>query len=250
METNEQVNFHQHRNSRRYLWALILVAAGVVMLGHNLGYVNDYLYHILISWQMLLIVIGVVSLFTRSLIAGIVLLATGLYFLLPRIMDVNMETINTYWPALLILVGLIILLRRRTEKKWPGWRRYRRCSHPHAVMSGGVEDGFVTADVSFGASKHIVLDPVFRGADIDCSFGSVILDLRSTSLGAPETYIDVDCSFGGAEFYIPSHWNVVVLANNSFGGCEDKRHLSRDIDFEHKLIIRGDISFSGLTIKS
>jgi predicted membrane protein len=250
METKEQVNFHPQRyKSGKYVTALTLVAAGVIMLGHNMGYVSDFVFHTLISWRMLLVVIGVFFLLKRNLIPGLVFLAIGAYFMLPHILGIDGALTRNYWPVFLILFGLLVLFHRHTGRGWHG-RRKPDFHHPQAVLSGGVKDGFVTAEVRFGSSKHIVLDPVFRGADIDVSFGTAILDLRSTTLEAPETYVDVDCSFGGVEIYIPSHWNVVMLADNTFSGCEDKRHLSREIAFEHKLVIRGDITFSGLQIKS
>ena len=40
-----------------------------------------------------------------------------------------------------------------------------------------------------------------------------------------------------------------MKADNSFGGCTDHRWISQGIDYEHKLIVRGDISFSGIEIK-
>ena len=37
------------------------------------------------------------------------------------------------------------------------------------------------------------------------------------------TYIDLDCSWGGVEIYVPSDWKVVFKCNAFFGGCDDKR---------------------------
>ncbi|MCD7914354.1 MAG: cell wall-active antibiotics response protein [Tannerellaceae bacterium] len=176
------------------------------------------------------------------------LLITGGYFLLPQVTDINQEWIHTFWPGIFILVGLLILFKKRRyrphwKNKYKGKERLEECV---------TVDGFINSEVSFGGVHQIVLDPVFKGAKINNSFGSTVLDLRKTTLEASETYIDMECSFGSIELLIPSHWNVIVETDTSFSGVSDKRRSPMDnqIDFDHKLIIRGDISFSGLEIKS
>jgi predicted membrane protein len=246
MEADKFSNFHKHSRLNTLIIAGMLIIAGGLILGHNLGWISDYVYHIVISWQMLLIAFGVASLIKRNLIGGLILMAVGLYFLLPSIISMEGKWIHAYWPVFLILAGIILLFRKRCPNHF--WHRHW-CGERKSTRTDKVEDGFVTIDISFGSTRHIVLDPVFRGADIDVSFGSVALDLRRTTLGAPETYIDIDASFGGVELLVPEHWNLFVKSDNSFGGLEDRRHLAQEIDYEHKLIIRGDISFSGVEIK-
>ncbi|MDR2496595.1 MAG: cell wall-active antibiotics response protein, partial [Tannerellaceae bacterium] len=127
------------------------------------------------------------------------------------------------------------------------WRD--RHGHKRGEVKEKVDDGYVSIGVSFGSTKTIVVDPVFKGAEISVSFGSAILDLKRTVLEAAETYVDIDCTFGSVELRIPSGWYVVVMSDNSFGGCEDKRWISQGVDYDHKLIVRGDISFAGIEIK-
>lgn len=38
-----------------------------------------------------------------------------------------------------------------------------------------------------------------------------------------ETYIDLDCSWGGVELHIPADWQVRIECSCFCGGCEDKR---------------------------
>jgi hypothetical protein len=246
METNKHSDFHRHLRVNNFMFAAALVAAGAVILGHNLKYITDDVYHILISWPMIPIVLGLAFLIKRNLVVGVILLLAGSYFLLPRLPGVGGEWIHTYWPVFLIIVGIALLFRRR--KHVPLWSHHWH-GKGEKKSTEKVENGFVTIDMSFGSTRQIVLDPVFRGADIDISFGSVVLDLRRTKLEATETYIDIDCSFGGMELLIPSHWHLVIVSDNSFGGYDDKRRLSQEIDYDHRLVIRGDISFSGVEIR-
>ncbi|MDR0538654.1 MAG: cell wall-active antibiotics response protein [Tannerellaceae bacterium] len=240
-------HYHHHHGLGTTVLAILLIIAGLTMLGHNLGWINNDVYRIIMSWPMILIAMGVLSFFKRQHIAGIIFVSIGSYFLLFRIIGIEGDQMRHYWPIMLVFIGITLIFRRHHHRHIRPWTRFRTCRHGDAKEK--VEDGFVTLDVSFGSTKTIVMDPVFRGADIDCSFGSVSLDLKRTVLEAPETIIDIDISFGGAELRLPSSWYVVVQSNNSFGGCEDKRWLSGEIDYEHKLIIRGNLSFSGIEIK-
>jgi hypothetical protein len=249
METSKRVTFHQHGRLNKFITALTLVVAGFVILAHNMGAVSDYVFRIIISWQMLLVVLGITSLLKRNLLPGGILLGVGIYFLLPRIISAESALLTNYWPVFLILLGVIILFHRN---KRPWYRRQHHRIHSNGTTrrTEHITDGFVKVDINFGNSRHIVLDPVFRGADLDVAFGSITLDLRRTSLEAPETYIDVDCSFSGVEIFVPPHWSLFSEMDNTFGSSEDKRYVNQEIDTEHKLIIRGDITFGSLEIKN
>jgi predicted membrane protein len=238
---------HWRHTVNAIVTALVFIVAGGMLLGRNLGLVPGYVFHIVVSWQMLLIVLGLSSLIKRNLTTGFVLLAVGTFFLIPALTGVEKEWFRTYWPVIFIIIGVVLLFKRRNFKhhvecKW---------NNEHITSEElSSEDGFVKTNVSFGSARYIVLDPVFRGADIDVSFGSVTLDLRKTSLAEPQTYLDIDCAFSGVDLFIPSHWNVQVETDSVLSECKDKRHISQTIDYEHKLIVKGDLAFSGIVIKN
>ncbi|MDR0891121.1 MAG: cell wall-active antibiotics response protein [Mediterranea sp.] len=225
--------------------ALVFILVGLLFLGRNLGWVNDELFHAIVSWQTLLIVIGVVQLIKRHFWGGLILIVVGGYFLLPVPYG-----LSTYWPVVLIVVGLFILSHLWRGK---GWHDHRHCHHQFDAErkeETTTQDGFVRSDVAFGTSKHIVLDPVFRGAALNVSFGSILLDLRRTQLVEQTTYINADASFAGIEIYVPSDWDVKSEVHNTLSGVDDKRYPSPQTDHEHQLVIRGNLSFSGIEIKN
>ena len=112
------------------------------------------------------------------------------------------------------------------------------------------EDGFIVSDNTFGSVQQIVLDPVFRGARLRNAFGGTVLDLRRSKLEAPQTFIDIDCTFGGVEIYLPSDWNLLTQIDAFIGGCDDKRYNSSvEIDKEHILIVRGKSLSEVLSLK-
>lgn len=154
-----------------------------------------------------------------------------------------------YWPVALIIIGIGLLFKRNRHRSFQN-----RCNSGRPECSKEEfrsEDGFVVSENIFGSIQQIVLDPVLRGAQIKNTFGETILDLRRTSLEGHQTFIDIECTFGGIEIFIPTHWNIQNQIRPLLGGCDDKRYNSSvPIDQEHVLIIRGKVTLGGIEIKS
>jgi len=80
-------------NNKSIVAGLILMLIGGFLFLNKLGFFIPQVYPIIISWQMLLIAIGVIFLFDKKQdqkTVGIILLTIGIIFLLPRIYPMNM----------------------------------------------------------------------------------------------------------------------------------------------------------------
>ena len=253
MRTNQQGGFingghSDHNRLNTVATAAVFIIVGLLFLGRNFGIIDSYLFHILVSWQMLLVVVGIVNLIKRHFFGGVITIAIGVYFLLPEISGIEGEWGGRFWPVLFILVGIMILFKSDRHRFNSHWDE-KRGEYAKEVYNS--EDGFVVSDNTFGSVQQIVLDPVFRGARIRNAFGGTVLDLRRSKLDAPRTFIDIDCSFGGVEIYLPSDWNLQTQIDTFIGECDDKRYNSSvEIDKEHALIVRGKVSFGGIEFKS
>jgi predicted membrane protein len=229
-----------------YYPGAILIVIGFLFLGRNVGWIDHSLFKVLFSWQMLLIVIGLCSFLHKHFIGGLVLIALGTYFILPHLNVWWAWDAQNYWPLLIIVTGIVILVKKPFQKR-------NKCRHKIATdMAYTSEDGFVRSEATFASVTQIVVDPIFKGGTIKNTFASTVIDLRRTSLDAPETFIDVECTFGGIELFVPNTWVVVSRINADFGGTDDKRFHSGFIEFDNnqKVIIRGKIVFGGLEIKN
>ena len=232
----------------RQLMAIVFIVCGVLLLGRNLGIVPNGIFRIIVSWPMLLIVLGVYSFLRRQAFTGVVLFVIGICFILPRFGweqwgTANMSTV--LWPALLVCVGIAFFYRPQHKKR----ERKMRNEADYATRQHLSDDGQVHSDNMFAGVKHVVLDEVFKGAEIRNSFGGTVLDLRRTNIEQGETYIDVECVFGGVEIYVPLDWRVDLQANVFLGGCEDKRVPGVNIDQSRSLVVIGNVSFGGVEIK-
>lgn len=247
MKANQQGIHSWHHKLSTFVTALVFIVVGLMFIGRNLGIIDSYWFGIIISWQMLLIVIGLVQFIKRHFWGGCILVAVGAYFLLPEISAIDTDWMATFWPVIFILIGISILFKRKphhSHRRWGERTDYTQTSYTS-------EDGFIVSDNTFGSIQQIVLDPVFNGASMKCTFGGTILDLRRTKLDKPETFIEVDCTFGGIEIYVPSDWNVQTQVQAIIGGCDDKRYNSvAPVDQEHVLIIQGKVNFGGIELKN
>lgn len=232
---------------RNLFWGIPLIYVGTVWLLHDFISIDPAVFRLLLSWQAATIYLAFWLFFSGRRGAGILAAAIGIVFLLPAI-DTGMKV---YWPFSLLLAGVIVLLkplfpaakRRRRRQEW---------NRPGETMRHYMNtDGFVESENTMGSIRLVVFDPVFKGAKIKTTFGGMILDLRHTKLEAPETFIDVECTFGGIEIYVPPCWQLEPRLNSVVGGCNDTRcGAPADADRNHLLVIRGKITFGGIELKN
>ena len=248
----------RYRTNRTGLFfALLAIAAGVLILVFNTGAVLTIYKPVIFSWQMLVTVIGFCCLIFHHRFSFSALFVTilGLFLLIPLIEANNMTLFNweippyfasTYWPVLLIVAGILgiiylIVRPHRTcyHKYWEKEGYYSQYTH-HNFKKGEV-------NTVFGRGKHIILDPFFEGGEVNAVFGEVTLDLRKA--GLPEgknVALEVNIVFGNAVILVPENWNVRVHATPVAGAFIDKRDLSNYTpDMSCSLDIQVHSVFSG-----
>lgn len=235
-------------------FGLFLMLIGVLFLGFNFGILPIEMKQIVFSWPMILVFFGTVNLFKRHYISSTVLLIVGVFFLIPRIIGVYPQLFpgfdgnfaHIYWPLLLIAAGIIIILGKIFPPKWG----FNECKHRHYhyvaddYKWNGTKGNFSKNSV-FGDGKHIVLDPEFKGGELNAVFGGITLDLRKTNLPEGETNLEINAVFGGITIFVPNDWFVETHVDAVFGGFDDKRMLVEPTDTTRKLIIHGDCVFAG-----
>lgn len=252
MNQEQKGNVPKSERNNSFLIAFFFILGGALLLGRNLGFFDLEIFRIFFSWQVLLMAVGVLLLFKRSYVAAFVFISIGAFFFLTDLMGLSGITVRQYWPVILVLIGIGMLLRPRKQEVTAGVETPEEYlgideSHKHSKRS---DKGFVETTNIFGSIEQVVMDPVFHGARIKNNFGSTVLDLRNTRLEAERTYIDVDCAFGSVEILVPAQWYVQTELNQSLASFDDKRHLAGMYpDTAYCLVIRGRISFSSVEIK-
>ena len=242
------------------LTASLFILSGLLLFARNMGIITEAWFNMLVAWHSLFIIAGIYTMIRKHYLSGGVLLLAGLSLLGSKLMLFPGNFQAMLWPLALILIG-IFFLRHHHRRNWTHQRTvHRRAKMVQRMMNKRMgeqeeqqcqsDDGFLYSNNSLSAVRHVVLDELFKGANIRTYFGGTTIDLRHTNIAPGETYIDLDCSWGRVELYIPADWQVRIECSCFCGGCEDKRWQGTPAKQEWcVLMIRGNISFGGLEIK-
>jgi predicted membrane protein len=248
METNENYrddkNFykrdHRHLQSNRAVIGVVLVMVGAFLIMRNTGVFPGFIEHIIFSWPMLLVTIGLVITLGSSgnKTGGIIVMAVGAFFLLPHIFRETFD-FNLFWPSIFIIIGVIFIFSKR--KSWHG-----------ISTSGQVGDDYIDIINIFSGGERQIVSENFRGGKITSIFGGSEIDLTQAKLAQGVSELEIACVFGGTTVIVPNDWNVKIEVVPVLGGFGDERklNLGRPVDTSRQLIIKGAVVFGGGEIKS
>jgi predicted membrane protein len=251
METNENYRDarhpwrkHEHRHhltNNRVIIGVVLVLAGLFLVIRNTGFFPDLIDHVVFSWPMLLVVIGLVITIGSSggKTGGIIVMAVGAFFLIPLIFRETFHTYNMFWPSIFIIIGIIFIFTRRR-----GWDSVSAKSE--------IGDDYIDYVNIFSGGERQVVSENFKGGKITAVFGGIELDLTKAKLASGRSELEIACVFGGATIIVPDDWFVTIEVTPVLGGFGDSRKLSpgRTVDSTKQLIIKGALVFGGGEIKS
>lgn len=194
--------------SGRAIVGTLLILLGTGYLLGQLG-VWDFGEILAVWWPLILIVIGVIQLATRSapLIGAAIVIVVGLVFqgLTLRLFPENAWAL--IWSALLVIVGLWLLIGR-------GFR-------PAAGTSSAE---VINVFALFGASNPRSIATTFRGGSVTTLFGGADVDLRASKLGPEGAHLEITSVFGGAKIMVPPEWPVEMTGLPIMGGWSNKAH--------------------------
>jgi predicted membrane protein len=245
METSGE-NYLRRNRMKKFAMGFFAILAGVVLLAFNFEILPSDFRHIIFSWQMLLIVIGVISLSgNNNRTPGLILISIGIFFILPELVNFHVPFVKLFWPVLLIAIGFSLLFKRR----WQGRDHFH---HRFSVSKEvPLEEGFVDETNVFSGSKHKIHHQVFKGGRITNIFGGTEIDLTQATLAEGQSELEIECLFGGVTIIVPADWKVVLNISSILGGFSDKRTIIRENpDSKSILIIKGTAIFGGGEIKS
>ena len=241
-DPNENLPFERtrrhHGSDSRVFLGIIFVAVGALLILQNFDILSYDLSHVLISWPMLLIVIGLYNLNRKAGSAGIIMIGIGTFFLLPRIFDFQEGFYHNFWPIILVAVGLVFILQ---------WRKTPGLSFHSEVDKNDVLD----ETAIFGGRVMSLVSEQFKGGKITSIFGGSRINLLYCK-PVEGCVIDVATIFGGAKIIVPENWNVKTEVVSIFGGFEDKRGnsvISR-VDQSKLVVVKGVAIFGGGEITS
>lgn len=281
MKRNNRFN----NNDGGIVFGFIILAVGVLILLRKLDvFYPDWL----LSWPMILIAIGVISLVKHEFKSffGVMMLGLGMYFLLEREFNFDFGIQRFIFPIALIFVGIYLITKKRKEQQilediqhkirekatppptsttssasteeenkgekssFSGYSGGSKSYTGLSGVSGTSYSDSVSIDSIFSGINKRMLTKNFQGGKLTAAFGGIDLDLTQSDFSGVVT-LQVDVIFGGIKLVVPPHWDVRVEVTNIAAGVEDKRvYRQSEVDSDKVMVIRGTVFFGGLEIKS
>jgi predicted membrane protein len=220
---------------KKIVLGIIILFAGIFLLFNNLGYFPRTVYHIVISWQALLIGIGVVLLFdekSNNKSAGIILVSIGTLFLLPRIFDIDAG--GFFLPLIIIATGILFIVKAATKKphRFIAFGETASFENKRGDIIGTPDsdtnanyDGYISREYVFTGSKERWTYNNVKSIEINAVFSGVELDFTQLELsqGVEKVQIKISSVFGGVVLYVPDNWNIIMQKTGIFGSFADNR---------------------------
>jgi len=211
------------------------------------------------------------------LVIGLFIMLIGVALVLDRLNLVAMAQVVQFWPVILILLGLAVMVQaifgtsdgaRRVDVPigpvilivFFGLVATHALNRRTAAESAGDDEVAMFALV--GGERRLVANRPFAGGEITAIMGDARLDLREADLAPGDrAVIDVFTLMGGTALQVPAAWTVDVQATSLLGAIRDERRTGAEVlpaggagstdepREPPRLVLRGLVMMGGLTIR-
>ena len=224
------------KNSNRVIIGAVLIILGIAFLLDQLRVpLFGFASFIGLAWPVILVVIGIYLLSKSNLIAGWILLGLGVLFGLSQLFSFSVWA--TFWPILLIGLGVLLLYRKTTGTTDP------------AVSEKTESKDKIDETAIFSGIKRVIHSKSFHGGEVVVVFGGVELDLREVELPKEGATLNVTTIFGGTTITVSDKYRIESNGTPILGGWENKYRASTDAT-KPVLKIVGSVVFGGVEVKS
>lgn len=221
------------------LLGIVLMFLGLFLIADLADIVPWRMRDFIFTWQSLLIILGLVFLSNKeNKGTGVILIAVGAFFLLPRFFELPHYWRSLFWPSMLILLGLVVIFGGRRHH---GSKKAFCGSNTRSSSEDYLDDVAV-----FGGGDRTVNSQQFKGGKITHIFGGSKYDFSKAKLAPGTNRLELVMAFGGTKLIVPEEWEIKIEVTSVFGGFSDKRVRSIiEKDREKTLIITGINVFGG-----
>lgn len=228
-------------------FGLLLIALAIILVLSSLGIIPNAVSEIIISWQTLILVIGLKMLLMRMFLPGAVVTVVGLYYEIPLVCKKlglvfpydNSSLLTILIALILVLAGVFsIQMQRRISSRDKGVMNIKPGSK-----------GLVNISCAFGENNHTILERPFKGARLSVAFGTINLNLEKSELEEGDAYLEVNNAFGETRILVPDNWIIEPAVQSVFGEFKDRRQTKTSAGSK-RLIINGANFFGEIYLES
>ena len=229
------------KQSLKIAFGLALIAAGVLWILNVLG-VLTFDFSTKGWWALFVIVPCIFGLFSdRDKVGPCIGIAVGVLLLLAAR---DVISWNMMWQlALAVMVigfGLQLLFFKSCCCHQTSACELKTISRDGKEIRR-IETAFGKQEISFKGEK-------FEGADVETSFGALVLDFYGAEI-AENAFVDLNVGFAGMTIIVPEDLAVQIAVTSGFGGVSDKRRTKVNAG-SPVLTITGKVGFGGVEIRN
>ena len=223
---------------------------------------------------------------TPRLLVGILIIGIGALLLLGNLQILEVENIWRFWPVILLVAGINMLIRSRLGPGCEGGVVLTVLGGAFLLRNLGLLDwrlrhlwplllillGLMVVVTSFrrtmpqrgphsstnpslslftflGGVDHKNNSPAFRGGEATAVMGGIDLDLRDASIADEDVELNCFAFMGGIEIKVPQDWSVVIKATPIMGYFGD---TSRPVTAggSKRLTVRGQVFMGSVEVKN
>ena len=225
--------------------------------------------------------------FKGRIFSGLLIIAAGVIFLLANMDKLDFgDFISTYWPMILILIGLSHLLTSGFRNAgwgllliaigaffqlinwgvlgggvwayfWPLliiaaglWIIFKPRPKGFGENAPKIQDDDLGAFVLFSGLKRRFESDKFRGGKATAVMGGLELDLTKAKLKDNQATIELTAILGGIDLFVPREWKVVVDSSAILGGVDDKHRPVPSTTIQMTLYVKATAILGGIDIKN
>jgi len=226
----------------RIMMGIVIVIVGVLAFLNNVGVLHNL--DIWDYWPVILIMIGIGRFFNPSrggsqYIEGLIWIVIGTLLLFDNL-DLYDFSVGKYWPLLLVLAGVMIILHSFSA---------------HRSINGSSGSDFINVTSVLGGSNYNYNSKNLKGGKMTAFMGGSKLDMRNAEMEGDSMVIDAFLMMGGMELLVPAHWRIVLQATPILGGVDDKTTVKDETKTgkgskTKELIVKGIVIMGGIDIKN
>lgn len=240
----------REKYDRPGLWpGLILVFVGGGLIARELGLLPAHV-RILDFWPLFIVLMGTSLLLRATGVVGAVLalafIGTGAVLLAGNLGFLGFSA-TRLWPALLVLLGLVVLLRRPERAHSPATGS-SACRDPELEQTAN--QNRLSRQYTCAGAQLRIESQAWKGGDIGVTAGGVELDLRQARLDPEGAVLTLRVLMGGVDIRVPDTWHVELDVTPLLGGTDDSTRSTQGASDAPRLRIIGNVTLGGVNVQN
>lgn len=221
---------------------------------------------------------------STQMVVGAFAVLLGVLFTLDNLGILDAGEYLAYWPALIVILGLVkMFLPGTSGKVWGAvfvvlggilllrsldiyyirfrdflplllvlvggallWGSFARRKHS---TEGSTSDSILNGTAILGGFKRTIVSQDFRGGELTAVLGGCEVDLRQAVIRGDEAVISIFAFWGGVEMRVPENWTVVLQGVPILGGFSDETRGNASPGTK-RLVITGTAIMGGVEVKN